>query len=148
MKHFYRTTDQNSQTELLMTALMGKQELFEGTGIEGLWQIKVPNPKLPQFTGLTLGVMAMCNTLELSNSVIVKCAPGLTAPMGPGGGPPFPKTFAMVFHAGEGVLLNAGDEAVYIHSREVWDISATDTLNLINKSEDDVFILFVTVRMD
>ena len=145
MKHFYRTTDQYNQTDL-MIALMDKHSLFEATDIEGLKIIKVPNPKLPRLTQLTLGVMEMCNSLDLVNSVVLRYAPGLTVPFGESGA--FRTTFALIFHAGEGVLLNAGDEAVYVHSREVWVISAIDVVNIINKSEDDVFILFVTVRTD
>ena len=145
MKHFYRTTDQHNPTNL-MIALMGKHDLFEATDIEGLKLLKVPNPKFPGLTQLTLGAMEMCNTLDLVSAVVLRCAPGVTVPFGEAGA--FRKVFALVFHAGEGVLLNADDEAVYIHSREVWDISAIDVVNLINKSEDDVFILFVTVRMD
>ncbi len=145
MKHFYRTTDQFNTTDL-MVALTGKQYLFQSTEIEGLKILKVPHSNFPGLTQLTLGVMEKCNTLDLVNSVVLRYAPSLTVPYGEAG--ELKTIFALIFHAGEGVLFNAGDEAVYVHSREVWMISAIDVVNVINKSEDDVFILFVTVRMD
>lgn len=144
MKHFYRTTDQNNQAGL-MVMLMHRQELFQPTGTEGMTEIKVPCRDLPQLTALALGVMELCNTPDLVSASVIRCAHGTTAQFGEKG-TLSRKFFVLILHAGENALVTADDEAVYVKSREVWSISNIDAIQLLNKSEDDVFLLLVEVR--
>ena len=145
MRHFYRMMDQVNQTTT-MVALMQRQSNFQSTSTEGLQEIKVPDPDFSTLTQLTLGMMEVCGTLNLVRASVLRCAPSVTVAMGVPGD--FSrKTFAIVLHAGEGVLLNADDEGIYIRSREVWSINDIDVVHMINKSEDDVFVLWIDVGM-
>jgi len=140
-----------------MNALLQRQDSFNDTNLAGVQELTVRETgdtdhrdqagaqEFPALKQLSLAVLQMTNGSVLGRSILMRIEPKITLPFGR----PLPfSTYAVVLHAGNGAMLLAGDESVNIRSGEIWWVDLAAEAHLINKSEDEIFLLLVDVRID
>ncbi len=139
MKHFLRTTDQNNAVELVI-ALMQRQDRFKQNGLAGVSSLSVPQADIPSLTVMTLNAQAMAYAADRKDAKVFRCDPGTTVAFGGR------SIIALLqCQSGHPVILSCGDEAVYAAMREVWYVEPPGDAQLINKTDDDVLALVVTL---
>ncbi len=139
MKHFLRTTDQNNAVELVI-ALMQRQDRFKSNGLANVSSLSVPQADIPSLTVMTLNAQAMAYAADRKDARVLRCDPGTTVNLGSRG------VVAMLqSQPGHSVILSGGDEAVFSSMREVWYFDSPGDTQLINKTDDDVLALVVTL---
>ena len=142
-----------------MNALLQRPEAFTATAADGVQELTVreQNPdgvvtdhagarEFPGLKRLSLAAMQMTDGSMLGRSILLRVDAKVTMPIG--NSTMDLASYAVVLHAAPGVMLLAGDESVPIRSGEVWWVDLKHDAHLINKSEDEVFIMIVDVRID
>ncbi len=139
MKHFLRTTDQNNAVELVI-ALMQRQDRFKQNGLAGVSSLSVPQDDIPSLTVMTLNAQAMAYAADRKDARVLRCEPNTTIALGG-------RSIVALLQTqpGHPVILSCGDEAVYGAMREVWYVEPPGDAQLINKTDDDVLALVVTL---
>jgi len=142
MKHFYRYAV-NYNTAPLMVAVMQKQDVLEPIA-EGVSGVRLPHVELPRLKAPILEAMVVNDAIALAAAVVVRLASKVTYPIGDTERDGW--SFTIILQAGEDVMLLAGDEAVALRTGEAWWVDARRDAHIINKSDDDVFLLFIDMR--
>ena len=158
MKYFYRLLEGSPQGTL-MNALLQRPEVFTTTAMDGVQELTVreqgPDGVVTdqagarEFAGLkrlSLAAMQMTDGTMLGRSVLLRVDAKVTMPIG--NSAMDLASYAVVLHAEPNVMILAGDESVLIRGGEIWWIDLKSDAHLINKSEDEVFIMIVDVRID
>jgi hypothetical protein len=139
MKHFLRTTDQNNAVELVI-ALMQRQDRFKYNGQAGVSSLSIPQADIPSLTVMTLNAQAMAYAADRKDARVLRCEPGTAVTLGSRG-----IVALLQSQPGHPVILSCGDEAVYSAMREVWYFEPPGEAQLLNKTDDDVLALVVTL---
>jgi hypothetical protein len=144
MKHFFRYAV-NYNTAPLMVAVMQKQDVLESIA-EGVSGVRLPHVELPRLKAPILEAMMVNDAMAVAAAVLVRLSPKITYPIGNAERDGW--SFSIILQAKDDVMLLAGDEAVALKTGEAWWVDARKDGHIINKSDDDVFLLFLDMRSE
>lgn len=154
MKHFYKLND-GQGAPALMNALMHHQHLFTKSGIEGVSELTLrtgtgnqpaASLAMPIFRRAALAVMSSVEGTELGGIVVLRGQPKTKIPLA--NPSPVFSNYLLPLHAGPGLNVLAGDEAIELKSGDVWWADLGTDAVLINNSDDEMFLMLVEVRIE